>query len=154
MRTHLLSFIFYLYLTVIVSGGYFMCHSEEVRIIIPDCVKRKSLLRKGERQFIYRLPLSWWFRLCNEVHFGGAFKMALALWYLAGLLKKRTGLPLTTASLMRFNVDRYSKARALDALAAAGLIRIVRREPRKNPVVDLLDVDGNAEGQEEEPSDR
>jgi hypothetical protein len=51
---------------------------------------------------------------------------------------------LTSAILARFGVNRKAKYRALNALEGVKLIA-VHRQPRRNPVVTVLEVDGGAE---------
>jgi DNA-binding transcriptional ArsR family regulator len=85
-----------------------------------------------------RIPLSWLGRACELP--GKALATGLAIWFLSGLRGGRMdSLKLTSATLERFGVSRSAKSRALKALEKAGLIN-VRREPRKNPLVTILDV--------------
>jgi hypothetical protein len=66
--------------------------------------------------------------------------VGLALWFEAGRRKSRD-VKLTSAILERFGVNRKAKYTALESLEKAGLVR-VRREPRRNPVVTILDLQG------------
>src|SRR5262249_29957289 len=66
--------------------------------------------------------------------------VGLALWFEVGRRKSRE-VKLTSAILERFGVNRKAKYRALESLEKAGLVR-VRREPRRKPVVTILDLLG------------
>lgn len=66
--------------------------------------------------------------------------VALAVWFEAGR-RKSNEVKLTTAILRRFSVNRKAKYSGLKSLEKAGLVR-VHREPRRNPVVTILDVQG------------
>jgi hypothetical protein len=67
--------------------------------------------------------------------------VGLAVWFEAGRRKSRE-VKLTTAILKRFGVNRKAKYRALKSLEKSRLVR-VRREPRRNPVVTILDLQGH-----------
>ena len=83
------------------------------------------------------IPLLW---LTAAAQLSGKAPVAvgLAIWFESGR-RKSNEVKLTTAILQRFAVKRKSKYSALKSLEEAGLIR-VRREPRKNPVVTILEV--------------
>lgn len=83
------------------------------------------------------IPLRW---LSAAAKLPGKAPLAasLAIWFEAGRRKSNV-VRLTTAILKRFGVNRKAKYRALQRLQAAGLIG-VRREPRKNPVVTILEL--------------
>lgn len=88
------------------------------------------------------IPLSW-LSAASKLSGKAPLAVGLALWFEAG--RRRSGeVKLTTAILQRFNVHRKAKYTALKALEGAGLVR-VRREPRRNPVVTILDVLGDPE---------
>src|SRR5262245_64613619 len=72
------------------------------------------------------IPLSW---LGPVLCLPGqkVLAVALAIWFVAGLQRKREGLKLTSATLHDFGVkDRSAKYRALNTLEQAGLIRVGR----------------------------
>jgi DNA-binding transcriptional ArsR family regulator len=85
------------------------------------------------------IPLPW---LTAASMLAGKAPLAvgLAVWFEAGR-RKLSEVKLTTAILKRFGVNRKAKYRALKSLEKAGLVR-VRREPRRNPVVTILDLQG------------
>jgi hypothetical protein len=65
--------------------------------------------------------------------------VALAIWFLAGLRGQSYDLNLTSATVKRFGVkDRSTKARALQKLREAGLIKVEHRDG-KNAVVTILE---------------
>ena len=83
------------------------------------------------------VPLLW---LTAAAQLSGKAPLAvgLAIWFESGR-RKSNEVKLTSAILQRFAIKRKSKYTALKSLEDAGLIR-VRREPRKNPVVTILEV--------------
>lgn len=83
------------------------------------------------------IPLPW---LTAAAQLSGKAPVAvgLAIWFEAGR-RKSNEVKLTSAILQRFAIKRKSKYSALKSLEDAGLIR-VRREPRKNPMVTILEV--------------
>lgn len=85
------------------------------------------------------IPLPW-LTLASKLAGKAPLAVALAVWFEAGRRKSKE-VRLTTAILKRFNVNRKAKYRALESLEKAGLVR-VRREPRRNPVVTILDHQG------------
>lgn len=100
----------------------------------------KSKAKKIAGEFLKGpIPLSW---LTPVTMLAGKapLAVALAIWFEAGR-KKSNEVKLTSAVLRRFSVHRKAKYTALTALEKAGLVR-VRREPRRNPVVTILDVQG------------
>jgi hypothetical protein len=64
--------------------------------------------------------------------------VALAVWFEAGRRKAKE-VRLTTAIVQRFHVNRKAKDTALKAREKAGLVK-AHREPRRNPVVMILDA--------------
>jgi DNA-binding transcriptional ArsR family regulator len=85
------------------------------------------------------IPTAWLKRAC-DLPGGRAIAVALALWWLAGVRGRKDELRLTSKVLGRLGVaDRSAKSRALLALEEAGLVS-VRRRPRKNPLVSILEV--------------
>ena len=83
------------------------------------------------------VPLLW---LTAAAQLSGKAPLAvgLAIWFESGR-RKSNEVKLTSAILQRFAIKRKSKYTALNSLEDAGLIR-VRREPRKNPVVTILEI--------------
>ena len=73
----------------------------------------------------------------HEILSDGLQRLSEAGRFEAGRRRSKV-VTLTTAILNRFHVDRKAKYRALRALEVAGLIS-VSRQPRKNPVVTILD---------------
>jgi len=88
------------------------------------------------------IPLPW-LTAAAKLSGKGPLAVALALWFEAGR-RNSTEVRLTTAILNRFNVNRKAKYRALASLEKAGLVR-VHQEPRKNPVVTILNCPGEAQ---------
>src|SRR5262245_45042844 len=69
-----------------------------------------------------RIPLTWLGRACR-LPGGKVLAVALAIWYVAGVKKRMTDLPLTTKTLEKFGVtNRSAKGRAIKILVKAGLI--------------------------------
>ena len=90
------------------------------------------------------IPLPW-LTAVTRLSGKAPLVVALAVWFEAGRRKRLNELKLTTAILERFSVNRKAKYSALKSLERAGLVR-VRREPRRNPVVTILDVQGEPGG--------
>jgi DNA-binding transcriptional ArsR family regulator len=85
------------------------------------------------------IPLPW-LTAATMLSGKAPLAVALAVCFEAGRRKAKE-VKLTTAILRRFGVNRKAKYTALKSLEKAGLVR-VRREPRRNPVVTILDVQG------------
>jgi hypothetical protein len=85
------------------------------------------------------IPLPW-LTAVTKLSGKAPLAVALAVWFEAGR-RKSNEVKLTTAILRRFSVNRKAKYTALKSLEKAGLVR-VRREPRRNPVVTILDIQG------------
>jgi hypothetical protein len=90
------------------------------------------------------IPLPW-LTAVTKLSGKAPLSVALAVWFEAGR-RKSNEVKLTTAILRRFSVNRKAKYAALRSLERAGLVR-VRREPRRNPVVTILDVQGEPGGE-------
>lgn len=75
--------------------------------------------------------------------------VGLALWFEAGR-RNSCEVTLTAAILKRFTSDRKVKYRGLKSLEEAGLISIIR-QPRRNPVVTILDCPDESLGCEANP---
>jgi len=64
--------------------------------------------------------------------------LALALWYQAGLKRRTTDLPCTSAVAMRFGVDtRRGRVSSLKRLEQAGLVRVTWHA-NKSPRVEIV----------------
>jgi hypothetical protein len=89
------------------------------------------------------IPLPW-LTAVTRLSGKAPLAVALAVWFEAGR-RKSNEVKLTSAVLRRFSVNRKAKYTALKSLERAGLVR-VRREPRRNPVVTILDIQGEPGG--------
>lgn len=67
---------------------------------------------------------------------GRALHVGVALWYLSGMEKSYT-VKLSSKTAGLFGVDRFAKARALDAMEQAGLVR-VERGKGKAPTITII----------------
>ena len=88
------------------------------------------------------IPLTW-LSAAAKLRGKAPLAVALALWFEAGR-RRSNEVRLTTAILDRFSVNRKAKYTALAALERVGLIR-VRRQPRKNPIITIIDPAGGSE---------
>jgi hypothetical protein len=84
------------------------------------------------------LPLPW-FRRVFALRGQKVLVVALVIWLLAGLRKRRSNLKLSTKSLQEYGINRDAKYKSLKKLEQAGLIRVERRGTR-NPIVTILEV--------------
>lgn len=82
------------------------------------------------------IPLPW-LSAAAKLRGKAPLAVALALWFEAGR-RRSNEVRLTTAIINRFSVSQKAKYTALAALENAGLVR-VHRQPRKNPVVTIID---------------
>lgn len=106
--------------------------------------KPKPKAKKISGEFLKGpIPLPW-LTAVTKLSGKAPLAVALAICFEAGRRKRLNELKLTTAILERFSVNRKAKYTALKSLEGAGLVR-VRREPRRNPVVTILDVQGEPE---------
>lgn len=106
--------------------------------IVAAKVGEQKVQKKISGEFLKGpIPLLWLTAASNQ---SGKAPLAvgLAIWFESGR-RKSNEVKLTSAILQRFAIKRKSKYTALKSLEDAGLIR-VRREPRKNPVVTILEV--------------
>ena len=92
--------------------------------------------KQGERFLRGPIPLPWLSRAARLP--GKALHVAIAVYYLAGLKRRRT-VALSGKVSAELGVDRHSKYRALKWLEEAGLVR-VKRHPGRNPLVTILEV--------------
>lgn len=105
-------------------------------------VAAKSVDQKEKKKILGEflkgpIPLPW-LTVAAQLSGKAPVAVGLAIWFESGR-RKSNEVKLTTAILQRFAVKRKSKYSALKSLEDAGLIR-VRREPRKNPMVTILEV--------------
>jgi hypothetical protein len=84
------------------------------------------------------IPLKW-LSCAARLRGKAPLAAALAIMFEAGR-RRSNEIILTSAILARFGVNRKAKYRALDALEGANLIAVIR-QPRRNPVVTVLEVD-------------
>ena len=80
---------------------------------------------------------------------GKALHVAVALWFLAGLTRRRE-VKLTRSTLKRFGVLPDAARRALGALEKDGLVS-VQRSPGRSPLVSLQDGDRRPGEEGDEP---
>jgi hypothetical protein len=94
------------------------------------------------------IPLSW-LTAASMLSGKAPLTVGLAVWFEAGRRKSKE-VKLTSDILERFGVNRKAKYRALNSLEKAGLVR-VRRAPRRNPVVTILDLQGHPGAEASQP---
>jgi hypothetical protein len=107
--------------------------------------KRPPRHKHGERFLKGPIPWEWITRAARLA--GHAWHVGTALWFLAGLKRKRTVL-LTSAVLDELGVGRRTGYRALEALEKAGLVEVERHVGR-SPKVTILDVSKRNRTEEE-----
>lgn len=92
---------------------------------------------RQKREFLRGpIPLDWIVRAKSLPR--QALAVALAIWFLKGLRRKGE-IKFNPSTLTRFKIDRWSAYRGLQALEAAGLIRVDRHRGRA-PLVTILEV--------------
>jgi hypothetical protein len=102
---------------------------------------KKARRRRGE--FLKGpIPLGWLGRAA-QLSGKAPLTVALAIWFQAGRRRSKQ-VRLTTPVLRRFGVNRKAKYSGLKSLEKAGLVG-VHREPKKNPVVTILDLNDKTE---------
>lgn len=89
------------------------------------------------------IPLPW-LATASMLPGKAALVVALAVLFESGR-RKSPEVKLTTDILRRFGVNRKAKYSGLKALENAALVR-VHREPRRNPVVTILELHGEPDG--------
>jgi hypothetical protein len=92
--------------------------------------------KQGEKFLKGPIPWAWLAKAARQS--GKALHVAVVIWFLAGIKRKRS-ISLSNTALKELGVDRFSKARALRALEEVGLVS-VKRPPGCNPVVTIIDV--------------
>jgi hypothetical protein len=91
--------------------------------------------RQGEKFLKGPIPWEWMTEAARLP--GKALKVGIALWFLAGVQRKRT-VTLSGSALRDLDVSRFAGYRALTALEKAGLVS-VQRHIGQNPVVTILE---------------
>ena len=98
--------------------------------------------KQGQRFLKGPIPWAW---LRGAARFPGkALHVAIALWFTAGLTRRRV-IQLSPSTLRMLGVERNAARRGLLALEKAGLVHVERRSCR-SPIVTLLDVAPDAKG--------
>src|SRR4051794_24087097 len=101
---------------------------------VPTATTAALTMRRSTRYLRGPIPLAWLqAAACLP---GRALHVGLALWYLIGVTGSAT-VPLSSARLTGFGVDRSAKRRALAALIGAGLITVDQVSGR-NPVITVI----------------
>ena len=91
--------------------------------------------KRGEKFLKGPIPWNW---LCRAAELcGKAFQVAIAIWFLAGVHKKRE-VKLSGPAVADLGVNRYACYRGLKLLEKAGLIS-VHRAPGRKAIVTILD---------------
>ena len=91
--------------------------------------------KRGEKFLKGPIPWKW---LCRAaVLCGKAFQVAIAIWFLAGVHKRRE-IKLSGQAVEDLGVSRYACYRGLKLLEKAGLIS-VQRAPGRKAIVTILD---------------
>jgi len=113
---------------------------------LPEKRQQKPLLSKlpprhkhGQKFLKGPIPWNW---LCRAAELcGKAFQVAIAIWFLAGVHKRRE-VKLSGQAVEDLGVNRYACYRGLKLLEKAGLIS-VHRAPGRKAIVTILDFSGN-----------
>jgi hypothetical protein len=97
----------------------------------PPPKKKRKLFIRGP------IPFNWISEAARLP--GKCLHVSVCLWFLAGLKRSRTVI-LPRSKLRLLGVGRGASYRGLKLLEQAGLVSVVR-EPGKNPIVTILEVD-------------
>ena len=101
----------------------------------PNGPKRPPPHNTGERFLKGPIPWNW---LCAAARCSGhAFHVGIFLWWLAGVKASANLIVDVSAVERELDVGRHTVGRALDSLAAAGLV-VAARHPGRKPRVTLL----------------
>jgi hypothetical protein len=118
------------------------------RLILPrskemDCGKglKPPRHKPGEEFLKGPIPCNWLSRAAQLP--GKALHTAIAVWFLAGLTRKRT-VHLSRNILESFGVNRFAGYRGLKDLEESGLVSVLRHAGR-NPTVTILGVKETSE---------
>lgn len=93
--------------------------------------------KKGEKFLKGPIPLNWLLKAASIS--GGAFKVAIVIWFLVGVSNKRT-ISLPNGLLDKFGVSKRTKYRCLKAMERAGLISISQGKG-SSPVIEVNSVE-------------
>jgi hypothetical protein len=93
--------------------------------------------KPGEKFLKGPIPWTWLAKAAHQP--GKALHVAIALWFLAGITRKRT-VALSGAVLQALGVNRHSGYRGLAALEQAGLVS-VERHSGHHSCVTLLEAE-------------
>lgn len=85
------------------------------------------------------IPMSWISAACLASGRGSGFRVAIALWYLAGLNGGNPDVILTSQVARLFHLNRFSVYRGLKTLVKARLVD-VHQQPGQAPRVRILPV--------------
>jgi hypothetical protein len=99
--------------------------------------KKPPRHKAGEKFLKGPIPWNWLAQAASLT--GRAIQVALALWFLVGVTRRRT-VALSGSVLRDLGVDRYAGYRGLNALEEAGLVS-VSRHAGQNPMVTILDLE-------------
>jgi hypothetical protein len=114
--------------------------TEEQRTALMETASKSSAPKKRRtRSKFIILPDAWDYQLARIKADGCTYRVAIDLLRQAWR-SQSNHVKLANIALKGRNVSRWSKYRALDRLAAAGLIS-TKREPRKSPVVTVKFTD-------------
>ena len=91
---------------------------------------RKAAIPKPRLQEKFlKGPISWpWLTLAARQP-GKAFHVAIMLWFLAGITRKRV-IALSLTRMSALGISRYAAARGLKALEQVGLVSVERHDGR------------------------
>jgi hypothetical protein len=91
--------------------------------------------KRGEKFLKGPIPWNW---LCKAAHLcGKAFQVAIAIWFLAGVHKRRE-VKISGPAVADLGVNRHAYYRGLKVLEHAGLVS-VQRAPGRKALVTILD---------------
>lgn len=103
-----------------------------------NCCRSKKLPRHKAGEKFLKGPIPWnWITKASRLP-GRTLHVAIAIWLLAGLSRKRT-VRMSNAVLTALGVDRFAGYRGLASLEEAGLVAVERRFGC-NSIVTILGV--------------
>lgn len=102
-----------------------------------DITPRSPPRHQGGERFL-KGPIPWNWLTCAMGLRGKALHVAMVLWHHAGLQKSRH-VAVSMSAFVEFGISRFTAARGLAALEAAGLVAVERHAGRK-PRVRLNDA--------------
>ena len=92
------------------------------------------------------IPIDWLCVASHQCGKGSGFTVGIIIWYLCGLSKSRARIRLKGSVVRQFGLTRYACYRGLADLEKALLVS-VERHPGRNPVVSVLPVLNQEEGE-------